>query len=46
VTNGRFNSTFLLSRRQLHGSVARRVAWSGRGQQQRWSPARVGVVAR
>jgi len=33
-------------RRQLRASAARRAAWRGRGPQQRWSPARVGVVTR
>jgi len=38
------NKTFLLSRLALRASTARRAAWRGRGQRQRRSPARVGVV--
>ena len=36
----------VLPRHQLRANAARRAAWRGRGQRQRRSPARVGVVTR
>jgi len=38
------SSRFSLLHHQLRASAARRAAWLGQSQRQRWSPARVGVV--